>query len=802
MLRNYVKIALRNLSKQRLYSFINIFGLAVAIAFCLLIMLFVRDEVTHDSFHEKADRLYRVNILTKNDEGRLSSSTLCPPPLGPAFLEEFPELVHMSRFIKKGDVVNYEGQSSRESIALADPDFFKMFSFKLEKGDPQTVLKNRDSVVLREDVARRYFGDENPIGKVLSIKMGSRFFDFAVSGVVQNIPRNSSITFDFLVPYDRVRDYIPERYLNQWTGLTTSTFIELQRDFPAAELESKLPSFVRKHLGELIEKHAGGNLSTLQIKLQPLQKIYLSTEGRSFYMASSNPLYSYILSGIALLILIIAAINYMNLAIARYTTRLREIGMRKVLGAGRKNLMHQFFGESIFFSFISLCMGIAFAELFLPTFNNFVGKELAIGYFSHWTTIASAIGLMVIVGLLSGSYPALFLSRFRAADVLRNQLRIGGKSRFGRWLVVVQFTLSVFLIISTIIMSHQLTFMKKKNLGIQGEQVVVISTQGSPKGTQLVDRFRNALASYKNILSVSGSCMALGNDGTYVESVVRDQRSRTMAHYFFIEYDFLKTIGVGAVEGRDFSRTYTSDPQESVIVNESLVKEMGWDSAPGKQIRTFMGRKEPLTVIGVVKDFHFESMHSQIKPAIFYIEPRNQLEFIYVKISKNDIPGTLLLLERTWKQAASDLPFMYSFLDEEFHKLYMAEERWNSIVTYASIFAIVISCLGLFGLSALTIARRTKEIGIRKVLGASVTGLTRMVTMDFLKLVILANLIAWPLVYYAMNRWLQNFAYKVDVKIWIFLLSAALSGGVAVLTLSYQAIKAAFADPVESLRYE
>jgi putative ABC transport system permease protein len=802
MFRSYIEIALRNFSKQKLYSFINIFGLAVAIAFCLLIMLFVRDEVTHDSFHEKADRLYRVNILTKNDEGRLSSSTLCPPPLGPAFQEEFPELAHMSRFIKRGDVVNYEGQSSRESIALADPDFFKMFSFKLERGDPQTVLINRDSVVLREEISRRYFGDENPIGKVLSIKMGSRFFDFAVSGVVRNIPQNSSITFDFLVPYDRVRDYIPESYLNQWTGLTTSTFIELQRDIPAAELESKFPSFVRKHLGEIIEKRAGGDLSAFQIELQPLQKIYLSTEGRSYYMASSNPIYSYILSGIALLILIIAAINYMNLAIARYTTRLREIGMRKVLGAGRKNLMHQFFGESIFFSFISLCMGIAFAELFLPAFNHFVGKKLAIGYFSHWTTMAFFIGLMFAVGLVSGSYPALFLSGFRPSEVLRSQLRITGKSRFSRWLVVVQFTLSVFLIISTIIMSHQLTYMKKKDLGIQGEQVIVISTQGSPKGTQLVDRFRNILSSHHDILSVSGSCMALGNEGTYAVSSVRAQNSKTMAHYFFIDHDFLKTVGVDIVKGRDFSKTYTSDPQESVIVNESLVNEMGWDTALGKQIRTFMGRREPLTVIGVARDFHFESLHTQIRPAIFYIEPRNQLEFIYAKISSDDIPGTLRLLEDTWKQAAPNLPFMYTFLDEQFNKLYRAEERWSAIVSYASVFAIVISCLGLFGLSALAIARRTKEIGIRKVLGASVTGLARMVSVDFLKLVILANILAWPLAYYAMNRWLLSFAFRIDVKIWVFLLAAIISGGIAVLTLSYQAIKAAFADPVESLRYE
>jgi putative ABC transport system permease protein len=802
MFRNYFKIALRNLSKQKLYSFINIFGLAIAIAFCILIILFVRDEMTHDSFHEKADRLYRVNVLSKNDDGRLSSSALCPPPLGPAFLEEFPEIVHMSRFIKRGDVVNYQGQSARESIALADPDFFKMFSFRLNRGDPQTVLLNRDSVIIREEIVKRYFGKEDPIGKVLSIKMGSRFFDFIVSGVAGDIPQSSSITFDFLVPYDRVRDYIPERYLSQWTGFTTSTFIELQRNVSAAELGQKFPSFVRKHLGEILEKYAREDFSAYRFELQPLQKIYLNTEGRSYYMASSNPLYSYILSGIALLILIIAAINYMNLAIARYTTRLREIGMRKVLGADRKNLMKQFFSESIFFSFISLLVGIALAELFLPAFNNFVGKKLAIGYFSNWTTMASIIGLMFVVSLVSGSYPALFLSRFRPADVLRSQLRIGGKSRFSRWLVIVQFTLSVFLIISTIFMSRQLTYMKKRDLGIRGEQVVIISTQGSPKGTQLVDRFRNELDSYKNILSVSGSSMALGNDGSYVESVVRDQKSKTMAHYFFIDFDFFKTIGAEVIEGRDFSKTYTSDPQESVIANESLVNEMGWDSAVGKQIRTFMGRKDPLTVIGVVKDFHFESMHAPISPAIFYIEPHDQLDYIYVKISPDDIPRTLRLLRETWKQGSPNLPFMYSFLDEEFQRLYAAEERWSAIVGYASVFAVIISCLGLFGLSALAIARRTKEIGIRKVLGASVTGLARLVSMDFLKLVIFANIIAWPLAYYAMNRWLRSFAFRIDVEIWVFLLAAILSGGIAVLTLSYQAVKAALADPVESLRFE
>ncbi len=802
MFSSYIRISLRNLSKQKLYSFINIFGLAVAIAFCILIILFVRDEVTHDSFHEKADRLYRVNILSKKDDGSLSTSMVTPPPLGPAFQEEFPEIAHMSRFIKRGDVVNYQGQSSRESIALADPDFFKMFSFKLEKGDPQAVLINRDSVVLREEVARRYFGNENPVGKVLSIKMGSQFFDFVVSGIAQNIPQNSSITFDFLVPYDRVRDYIPERYLNQWTGFTTSTFIELQKEVPAVELINKFPAFVRRHLGEIVEKAAGGDFSAFQIKLQPLQKIYLSTEGSSFYMASSNPLYSYILSGIALLILFIAAINYMNLAIARYATRLKEIGMRKVLGADRKKLMHQFFGESIFFSFISLCMGIALAELLLPAFNHFVGKKLAIGYFSNWTTMTLIIGLMFVVGLVSGSYPALFLSRFRPADVLRSQLRIGGKSNFSRWLVVVQFTLSIFLIISTIIMSHQLTYMKKRDLGIQGEQVVVISTQGSPQGTQLVDRFRNILSSHSDILSISGSCMALGNEGTYAVSPVRAQNSETMAHYFFIDLDFLKTVGVDVVEGRDFSRAYTSDPKESVIVNETLVKEMGWDSALGKQIRTFMGRREPLTVIGVARDFHFESLHAQIRPAVFYIEPRNQLEFVYAKISPDDIPGTLRLLEETWRQGSPSLPFMYTFLDEQFQRLYLVEERWNSIVGYASVFAIVISCLGLFGLSALAIARRTKEIGIRKVLGASISGLARMVSLDFLKLVFFANIIAWPLSYYVMNRWLQNFAFRIDVKIWIFLLAAILSGGIAVLTLSTQAIKAAVADPVESLRFE
>ena len=802
MLKNYIKISARNLLRQKLYSSINIFGLAVALAFCILIFLFVRDEMTHDSFHQNADRLYRVNILTKEDDGSILIHGMTPPPLGPAFLEEFPEIVHMARFIKRGDVVNYQEQSSRETIALADPDFFRMFSFRLIKGDPQTVLEDRNSVVLTEEVAKRFFGNENPMGKILSIKMGRRFFDFTVAGIAQDTPQNSSITFDFLVPFDRVRDYTPENLLNQWLGLTTLTFIELQKGTREAELESKFPSFIQKHLGAAIQKYRKGDLSAYQVGIQPLREVYLNTKVRSYYVAGSNPLYSYILGGIALLILIIAAINYMNLAIARSAARLREIGVRKVLGADRRKLMNQFFCESLFFSFISLCLGIAFAELFLSAFNNFTSKKLSIGYFTDWTTLSSLVALMFIVGIVSGSYPALFLSGFRPAQVLRSHLKIGGKSRFSRGLVVVQFTLSIFLIISTLVMTSQLNYLRNRDLGIKGDQVVIVPTQGSPQGTQIVERFRNELATYGNILSVAGSCEALGNDGTYIESVVRYQTSKIMTHYFWIDQDFLKTLGLEIIEGRDFEREFTSDPKESVIVNETLVKEMGWDSAVGKQIRTFMGRREPLTIIGVTKDFHFESLHTQIKPAIFYMEPRNPLEFIYIRIRTDDIPASLGLLESTWKKNAPNFPFMYSFLDEEFHKLYRMEERWQRVVRNTSIFAIIISCLGLFGLSALVITRRTKEIGIRKVLGASVTGLTRMVSMDFLKLVIFANVAAWPLAYYAMSRWLRGFAFRIDIKLWIFLLAAVLAAAVALITVGYQAVKAAVANPVESLRYE
>lgn len=802
MLKNYIRIAGRNLLKQKTYSFINIFGLAISIAFFILIFLFVRDEVTHDSFHKRADRLYRVNVLSKEDDGSMSPHALTPPPLGPALQVEYPEILHMARFKKRGDVVVYQGKSSSESIALADPDFLRMFSFPLIKGDSQTVLEDRNSVVLGEEIAKRYFGDDDPMGKTLSIKGGSRFFDFTVAGIAKDVPQNSSITFDLLVPFDRIKDYTPERYLNQWTGFTTLTFVELRQDAQEADLEKKFPSFIQKHLGAIIKKYRGGDLSAYQFDLQPLKDIYLNTQVRTAYIAGSNSLYSTILAGIALFILIIAAINYMNLAIARSSTRLREIGVRKVLGADKKKLMGQFFGESLFCSLISLFMGIALAELFLPVFNKFAGKQLFIGYFSNWITPTSILGLSVIVGLVSGSYPALCLSSFRPAEVLRSHHKLGGKSKFSRWLVVVQFTLSIFLIISALIMTSQLRYLRNRDLGIREDQVVVIPTQGSPQGTQLVERFRNDLSSYDTFVSVAGSNELLGNDRTYTESVVSYKEARVFAHYFFIGYDYCKTIGLEILEGRDFSRDFSSDPKESVIVNETLVKELGWDSAIGKQLKTYMGRKEPLTVIGVAKDFHFESLRSPIKPAIFYIEPRNQAEFIYVKIKPEDIPETLGLLEETWKKNAPHFPFMYSFLDEEFLKLYRIEERWQQIVRNTSIIAIVISCLGLFGLSALAITRRTKEIGIRKVLGASVTGLTRMFSMEFLKLVLFANLIAWPFAFYAMHRWLQSFAFRIDVQLWIFLLAALIAAAIALLTVGIQALKAALANPIESLRYE
>jgi putative ABC transport system permease protein len=802
MLRSYIKIALRGLVKQKLYSFINIVGLAIAIAFCALIFLFVRDEVTHDNFHKKADQLYRVIYLRKEDDGSLSADAMTPPPLGPAFQTEFPEVVRMARWKKRGEVVNYKGQSFRESIALADPDFFEMFSFPLIKGDPQTVLQDRNSVVLREQIVRKYFGDKDPIGKLISIKMGSKFYDFIVSGIAKNIPGNSSITFDFLVSHDRIKDFTPERYLNQWTGSTTLTFVELRESASVSGLKSKFPSFIRKHLGSVIEEHKGGDYSAVQFELQPLKDIYLNTKMRPFYMAGSNPLYSYILFGIALLILIIAAINYTNLAIARSTTRLREIGVRKVLGANKKKLVNQFLGEALFFGFVSLCLGIFLAEVFLPLFNNFVNKNLSMDYFSNWTTLASLVSLMFFVGLISGSYPALFLSRFRPAEVLRSRLKIGGRSQFSRWLVVVQFALSIFLIISTLVMTHQLRYLRNQNLGLRGEQIVVIPTQGSPQGTQLVNRFRNELAFHKNVVNVSGSSAAISNDNTYAICPVRFQTKQVMTHYFFIDHEFLKTMGLEVIQGRDFSRDYTADPQQSVIVNETLVKEMGWDLAIGKKIRTFLGRKEPLTVVGVVKDFHFESLHNQIQPAIFYIEPRRQLDFIYVKIRPSDIPSTLGLLGETWKKNAPNFPFIHSFLDEEFQKLYQNEERWKTVLGYTSVFAIVISCLGLFGLSALAITRRTKEIGIRKVLGASVSGLVSMVSMDFLKLILFANIIAWPLAYYAMHRWLQDFAFRIEIEIWGFLLASVIAAAITVLAVSFQAIKAALADPAESLRYE
>jgi putative ABC transport system permease protein len=786
MFRNYLKIALRNIRKHKGYSFINIAGLAIGVAACLLLFLWVQDELSYDRYHEKADRIYRV-ISQSEAEGQTKRFAKTSAPVGPALVNDFPEIEKGVRFGRNEFVVSYQNKRFVEQVYFTDPEVFDVFTFPLVKGNPKNALKQPYSIVISEEMSQKYFGEDEPSGKIITL--GERR-DYRITGVFRDIPKNSHFRFHFLGLFS---DYASSHF-DQWGISNYWTYILVSENFSPDGFKEKLPPFVEKYRGR--EARYVYNIS---YPLQDLTRIHLHSELRGEIGSNSSMGTIYIFSAIAVFILIIACLNYINLSTARYAIRAKEVGLRKVIGATRPQLIKQFLGETFLFSFIALPLSVMLAELFLPLFNSLCGKKLAVHYFDNTFLVPGLAIIILCVGFASGIFPAFFISALKPVSALRGMLKASSKgSALRKTLIVSQFAISIIFLISTLIVFSQLNYMRNKNLGLDKEHVVTIPIYDKDALGKL-ETVKNEFLQNPSVLSVSVSNFFPGK-ATWYQSYKYEGMSdneNPMIRWFVVDHDFIETFGIELIAGRNFSKRFPSDVDQAYILNESAVKEIGWESPVGKELE-IMNRGP---VIGVVEDFHFRPLHQPIEPAALYISSK-YFQYISVRISPIDVSRSLDFLKTKWQALVPGQTFQYSFLDEDFDKLYRAEMRLSKTFTVVTFMAVFIACLGLFGLAAFEAVQRTKEMGIRKVLGASAAGIVLLLSKEFTKWVLLANIIAWPVAYYAMSRWLQNFAYRINIGPWVFIQSAVLAFVVALLTVSYQAVKVSLANPVDTLRYE
>jgi len=804
MFKNYLKIALRNLFRHKGYSFINITGLAIGMACAMLILLWVQNELSFDRHYEKASQIYRV-VVDFGMEGRKGAYT--PPPLAAALKKDFPEVKQVTRVDpwQRNLLIHFEGKSFLEkNIKGADTNIFNVFNIPFIQGDPKTALKEPNSIVITEKMARKYFGKKNPLGKSITINNPKNLYE--VTGVVANCPKNSHFYFDFI----RYRDWKGD----SWGSHCLFTYIVLPKNYNYSELEAKFPDFIIRNMGSYIKQEYGVSINkyfkdeknVYKFHLQPLSDIHLNASIIDESPSQGNYIYVYIFSIIAIFILFIACINFINLSTARASTRTREVGLRKVLGSNRKMLIRQFLSEAVLLSFISTLLALLIAELVLPYYNQLIGRTLSINFFDQPVFFLILFSAPLLIGLLAGSYPAFYLSSFQPLAVLRNTLRPGSKrSGLRTVLVVFQFAITVIIFLSMFIIFRQSRFVQHANLGFNQEQILVIQRAYTLR--ENLETFKQELLTYPDISCVSYTDSLPGRhfdpNGHRLER--RPLSEEYTLYTMYGDHDFANLLDLKVVQGRFFSKDITSDATSAVVINETAVKKLGLKNPIGKRfIKEFGNAKkgEFVTIIGVLKDYHFHSLHHKIMPMIIRNIAKDRGNYISVKLSPRNINSTLKNIEKKWKTFSGQQPFVYSFLDEDFNNLYQNEIKTGKILALFFALSIFISCLGLFGLSAFMAEQRTKEIGIRKVLGASIPGMVFLLTRETSKWVILGNLFAWPIAWYAMHKWLQNFAFRITIEWWFFALAGLMGLFIAILTVSYQSIKAATSNPVEALRYE
>jgi putative ABC transport system permease protein len=803
MFKNYIKVALRNLQRHKGYSFINIIGLAIGIACCLLIFLYVADESSYDRFHENADRIHRIiSHSTIGGETRIFARA---PSAVPVELESsIPEIEAQTRLFQFG-VLRFTHEDKDFEIQdffAADTDFFKIFSFDFISGDPETALQNPESIVVTEDTAIQIFGGADVVGNTLTVPFGDGFRELRVAGVVENIPRNSHFQFNAILSINIFRLLANDQpggrgdFLNDPIYFNPFSFLLLAENADADAVETKIAAAVEDKWGTLYRQEG----ISRKYSLQSLTDIHLKSNFEAEIARQGNLQYVYIFSVVAVLVLFIACFNFINLSTARSAKRAKEVGLRKMFGSHRPQLIRQFLNESIMLSLMGMAFGVLLVILALPAFNQLSGKEFAM---SDLASVPSLLVLLIIIcstGFIAGSFPAFVLSSFNPVTTIRGRLGTAKKgSVFRKVLVFIQFSISIFMVCGLLIILQQLDYIKNKDLGFDRDHLVVMRGGG-----QNSDAFRERVLQNPHVLSAAfpGSIPGefTGDESFYLPG--KDPADSVRASVFPIDYDFITTFDMEILEGRNFSRDFSTDAEEAVVINETFARQLGLGhDIVGRKIINVGNRDSQPTVIGIIADFHHNNLKMNINPMILTLQPQG-FNFIVARITPLEVSATLTHLETIWTEQFPDREFNYYFVDDNFRQQYPEEDKMQTIYLFFGTMAIFVACLGLYGLASFAIAQRTKEIGIRKILGASVPRIALNLSKDFLKLVLLANILAWPLAFYVMNNWLDNFAYRIGLKWWVFLLAGVIALLIALLTISRQALKSALSNPVKSLRYE
>lgn len=800
MFKNYLKVALRDIGRHKLYSLINIVGLSIGIASFLLIVFYIQYENSYDSFHKNEKNIYqvvRINKLGDREERRVNIGA----PPAPLMLENLSGIEAAVRFTCfQNDLVGAgENRFIERRFFFADDSVFDVFTFPLAVGDSSSALKEPFSVVLTQETAQKYFGDKDPIDRALTYYSGGKVYDFRVTGVLEKIPLNSHLEFDFLASYSSVLPIFGEWFMTKHWDSPTWTYLLLKEGINPETIGSLMPDFSEKHVDKW-------GFDSVNFELLALRNVYFRSPG-PYVGRRGNAQYLFIFTVIAVFILLIACVNFMNLATARSGSRAKEIGMRKVVGAQRGQLVRQFIGESMVYSFLALVLAIILVEAFLPYFSRLIGQKLSINYLNNIPYLLMVLLTAVIVGAIAGSYPAFFLSAFKPTSVLKGELRSGGAAVWIRKsLVVGQFVISIALIASSVFIFQQISYIKNRDLGFNKEQLITVPLRDRSV-REKYELLKNKWLQNTNIVSVTASSMEPGvtsQNGINLKARgIEDQEIGII----YVDPDYVRTLEIEMASGRDFSKQITTDANEAILLNQTAEEMLGWENGVGEEMELYFkqeGKIVPMyqgRVIGVVENFNFRDLTTPMQPILIKIDPR-RFHFALVRLGGSDIAGSIQYLKRSWQEFGFEFPFEFTFLEDDMNGVYRNVETFGAITRYGTFWAIFIACLGLFGLASFTVEKRTKEIGIRKVLGSSIPGIMALINKDFLKLVGLSNLIAWPIAYYGMTRFLQYFAYRMSIQVWAFLLAGGFALLVSFMTVTFQAVKAAISNPAEVLRYE